>query len=66
MQQIHQRFSRRQALKLLGMAASGAALAACAPPPQGSAPAAGGGAASASAEPVEVRFWNVWGRRVRS
>lgn len=56
--------SRRDLLRLMGVAAAGSALAACTAPLTPAAPAAstgaGGAAASAEGETV-VRFWNVWG-----
>lgn len=55
-----QHLSRRNFLRLSGVALTGAALAACSPPPPPSAPAAEGGAAPATA-PVEIIGWTVHG-----
>ena len=51
-----QQLSRRQMLKLMGIASAGAALAACAP---GAAPA-GGGAAAPATTPVRVTMVESW------
>lgn len=62
MSQRNGSLSRRELLKLMGVAAAGSALAACAPVAPGAAPAAGGEGAAAPAQAATVvRFWNVWG-----
>ncbi|GAB4513523.1 MAG: hypothetical protein Kow0047_25200 [Anaerolineae bacterium] len=58
------RVTRRAFLRMVGVGAAGVVLAACAPP-AAPGPAAEqeteAEAAPVAAQPVEIRFWNVWG-----
>jgi len=60
---LQQKITRRQALKLFGMGAAGAALAACAPvgTAPGQAPAQGGEAAAPSGEKIKISISHIGG-----
>jgi multiple sugar transport system substrate-binding protein len=60
MSQRNGSISRRDMLKVMGLAAAGSALAACAPVAPAATTTGAGAAAPAQADTV-VRFWNVWG-----